>query len=381
MTSLYDQHPLEPNPRPGVQPALWLIYLFVQPYRFFANMPRLVTSYTLVYASYLYGVASAIDRLDLELARMDIGGRARPLAEFVSGSWGRYWGVALGTGLIGAIMYYAVGGWWYKTRIKWCGVADPDPHEARRVYVFASLVWALPAVLLAVTDSLRSASPVTSEAGWLSLGLGLAALFWSYYVSYRGTRTAFGTSRWLARLWFLILPALLQTAALVVMVLLVVFTGLISGTSEVHVRNPATVSRAGFELQHPANWWTEFEIDGEDNVFEFSVDSPLDAVARIIIDDIPEDPQEALARELEFSREYFPGTEGQPVLTWGSVTGAGWEYIGTYDGTRYRVRVFCASTEKHSLVVAEYCAEDVFESERLGFDLLRDSFRFRSDAP
>jgi hypothetical protein len=380
MSTIYDQYPAEDaaQPRPP-QSALWLVYLFFRPRRFFEYMSHFVTRYTVVYTAYLYGLAAAIDNFQLEMTKGDFTGKERPLAELIGGSWSNFWALTLISGLIHAIMYYGVGGWWYRQRLKWCSVPDPDPAEARRVYVFASLVWALPAVIFAAAATARTATPQAAEesTGWGEMVVLLVALFWSYYVSYRGTRTVFQAAPWRARLWFVILPAGLQVAVLGAVIIGIIVLGLIGGTTAEDLRNPVTISHPPFEFKHPAKWFVEYDEESQVPHYSFQVESLIDAGAGFFLDEIPEDPQDATERYLENYRENFVGGGGEPFTAWGNLTGYGWSYFGTYEGSRYLIRIFSTSTDTHSLTVAEYCHEDILETETQGFELIRSTFRWK----
>jgi hypothetical protein len=113
-------------------------------------------------------------------------------------------------GLISAGFGWLVGGWWYRVRLEWSGAKDPDPTEARLVWVYTGLVSALPSLMLLLLDTFRYEDYLESweETGLLTL-IPALALFWSVYVSYRAATTRFALKAVPARLWFFALPLLL----------------------------------------------------------------------------------------------------------------------------------------------------------------------------
>jgi hypothetical protein len=50
-------------------------------------------------------------------------------------------------GIIAGLMYYAIGGWWYRLRLRWCGADDTQASLARRVLMFSGQVIAVPTIV------------------------------------------------------------------------------------------------------------------------------------------------------------------------------------------------------------------------------------------
>ncbi len=186
--------------------------LYFNSTRFFSER-ELASSPAYLLATWMVGIASAIDRIDRNLIRADLGS-PRPGSEFLTESWVLFWVFTLFAGLVGGVWAWLIGGWWYKIRLRWAGATDPDKREARLVYIYASLVQALPAVLFIAIITLLFAN---YGAYWASDELWSTLLivfpFWSTVVSYKGARACFDVRRGRAMLWFLILPLIFYILA------------------------------------------------------------------------------------------------------------------------------------------------------------------------
>jgi hypothetical protein len=211
-----------------------LAALFLRPQRFFTTVD-LDHRWWYTSALLIAGVSTASGRIDQNIIREELG-QSRPgwdqLSPFLMDSWPTFWLFLLGAAAVYAPFYWYVGGWWYKVRLKWSGVASPDARAARLVMATAAVVVGLPTVLFLLGETV--AFPDYRSA-WASDELFSVALlifpFWSVYASYRGARTRFDVSRWKGRLWFLILPALLFVFALGLIAVLyaLLFTPVSSG--------------------------------------------------------------------------------------------------------------------------------------------------------
>jgi hypothetical protein len=124
-------------------------------------------------------------------------------------SWTGFWLFAIVMGALGGALAWFVGGWWYHVRIRWSGLPGANRTEARRVYIFASLVAAVPIVVYSLVVTVLYPD---YAAAWyddeLWSGILLVFPFWSVVVSYRGVRVRFPIRAGPARVWFAILPAL-----------------------------------------------------------------------------------------------------------------------------------------------------------------------------
>lgn len=207
--------------------------LFLWPKRFFRDRDLDVRSWFLT-ALLCSGITTASGRIDQNLMRADLSQPRVGWDEFAPvllDSWIAYWLFLLGVGVVSAALYWYVGGWWYRVRLRWSGDANPDPRMARLVMISAAFVMSAPQLAYSL---LETASFPNYGAAWESESVLPAFLlifpFWSVYASYRGVRTRFSVTRWRARIWFLILPVLVFAVAFGVIALLYammepVFTG------------------------------------------------------------------------------------------------------------------------------------------------------------
>jgi hypothetical protein len=207
--------PIDAGPSPLLPEHL--VDLFFRPRRFFGGQLALgKTPYALLVA-WCYGAAAAIDRLDQNLLRADLG-RPRPgwdqLAPYVVDSWPGFWLFVLATGAMSGFFLWWFGGWWFALRVRWSGAENPDRRLARLVMAYSAFIHAAPTLVAAGVANVAYASygeAFHADEAW-SLVL-LIFPFWSMAASYTGVRTVFGVSGWLPRLWFVVLPAVFYILA------------------------------------------------------------------------------------------------------------------------------------------------------------------------
>ncbi len=365
---------IETNRIAPPSPALWLFHLYFQPRRFFAYFPQLVSAFSAAYAALIVGTAEIIGRISEELTKTEFGMRKR-VPDLVVESWQGYWLFCIGLGLVGALLYYRIGGWWYHLRLRWAGSAAPDRRLARQVFIFASLVVALPTVLMTILDSFRFPTPIAAERGmqwWWFLAIVLP--YWSVYTSYRGVRTLFATKLGRCRLWFLILPAafyIVLTGSLFVIAGLAAF-GVVSVPPD--VTHPETINRPGFSLKYPGNWWVVEDAEDYDPDHDITIEPIQDALVVIRVSDDAVVPEEELASRLEAYRQLLTFAQPSRFTNWGAFVGAGAEFRGELDGDRYLVRIFTTSTATRGFTIIEQSAESVAREVEPGFTLIRSSF-------
>lgn len=191
--------------------------LFLHPSRFFRAPYPLDDPWLLLPTLALLGFAGALDRLDLNLLRVEAGAdpAGASIHHAAADSWATLWVYLLIAGLIAAVFRWYLGGWWYRVRLEWSDAKRPDPLRARLVYSYSGLVQALPPLLVLGVEFLRYDS---YRAAWEASGswtlLLLAFPYWAYVVSYRGVLATFVVDRGRARLWFLIAPSIYFTVVL-----------------------------------------------------------------------------------------------------------------------------------------------------------------------
>ena len=205
----------EVNPNINKHPPIWqelVIELFFRPGEFFKDLSILLQPRYVIPVCWIYGMSSAIDRIDQQIFRKEIGNTTAQ-SEFITSlaeNWIFYWVFVLASGAISGLFLWWIGGWWYRKRLQWSGAVDPDPRLARVVYVYASFVLSAPMVINSLIATMvydNYSQAYYSEESWSLLFLIFP--FWSLFTSYRGSRTCFAVSKWKARIWFIILPFLL----------------------------------------------------------------------------------------------------------------------------------------------------------------------------
>ncbi len=203
-----------------------LVELFVHPRRFFGELALGRTPYV-VFVTWCYGMATAIERVDEELLRAQIG-RPRPgwdqIGPYVTESWLGFWIWALVAGVIGGLFLWHVGGWWYAVRLRLCGAPDADRRLARLAFTYSAFIASAPVILAAALRTLLFPNHLTafqSEELW-SLAL-LVFPFWSLWASFAAATELFPVRRGRALLWFAVLPGTFYVIAFGVLATLFAF--------------------------------------------------------------------------------------------------------------------------------------------------------------
>ena len=150
-----NDNPIDPGPAlEGEDSFLRNLHrLYFRPRAYFAGMAAPKKRAWLYLFAFTYSLAYAIDRRDLN----SLQGKALPA------SWAEHWGIVVGGALIGALIVYAFGGWWYRTRLRYCGVEQSDLALVRMVYLSAAQVYALPMIAAAVAESFLYKNPATAS--------------------------------------------------------------------------------------------------------------------------------------------------------------------------------------------------------------------------
>ena len=361
---------------PAEPPAgRWLFYLLFRPTKLFRHFVIDELPLLTVLAFYLFGVASVTERLDARILRDDARGRSTFAA--LADSWASYWTAGLVGGVISAALLARIGGWWYRKRLEFSGAGDVNLALVRRVYVFASLVWAVPALLYRVWTSAAYSTPRAAGQGDDLGGLVLIVfLFWSLVTSYRGVTTAFVLRPGAARLWFLILPAGLYA------VVLLAFLGLMAAGLDAapEVSRPRRVTRPGFEVSYPRNWVIDERMANYDPDGYFSIEPELaDCAVFVHVGRDFADVDEALDAYEDETGQTFGVAQWLPVEQWSALAGRGKRGLGKVTGHGdYTVILFAtAHSDGRILVVREICEVSVADKMAPGMRLISSSFRWR----
>jgi len=200
--------PIGPGPSPFVPEHL--VDLFLRPNRFFTSQLALGRTPYAVLVTWALGMTSVIDRIDMRIMQAEL--RNDParwqVLESLIGTWPRVWAFVLGGGLVGGALFWWIGGWWCRVRLRWSGAPSPDKRLPRLLFIYSSFVFAGPAVLaLAVQTLLYPTYIAAYKAESVFSILVALMMFWSLFTTYKGALALFPVSRGRARLWFVALPA------------------------------------------------------------------------------------------------------------------------------------------------------------------------------
>ena len=187
-----------------------VVALFVQPSYFFASFEGLARPPLIFAATLCLGVASMVDRIEQHILRAEMGQGVSgwsELSPWLLHSWSTLWIALLVFGALNVPLFWYLGGWWYRLRLKWSGATALDSLRPRLLFVYSSLVYALPVVLVMVGETLLFPNyrlARAAEGSWTLIFVVLS--FWSVVVSYCGATRTFALTRRKALLWFLLLP-------------------------------------------------------------------------------------------------------------------------------------------------------------------------------
>ncbi len=349
--------------------AFWLTYLFFRPatfFRYFVIKPSPVLT---VLCAWTYGVATVIGRMDMESIRS---------TEIPYGdTWESYWTYAALMGVIGGLFFFIIGGWWYTMRLSWSDAKGVDPSLARRVYLFASQVWAVPALMATLIETGKYSSPEAAATGEITFWhlLLLIFPFWSAWSSYVGVRTAFLVKRSKAMLWFLILPCLYY---------LLVFTAamgtadLLAGKTAPDLDAPKTYQSNTFSFSYPGDWMVgrdDMAFDPDSSVFVEPVRE--DAVIHILLYESENNIEEDIEATTTKLKQHLPDMSRSSQFTkMGAFKGAGIEYTGTMNNRSYTVRIFISPLENNVVLETNEIVHDAVKSVILpGIELIRSTLK------
>ncbi|MFD2168284.1 hypothetical protein ACFSJY_18650 [Thalassotalea euphylliae] len=104
-------------------------------------------------------------------------------------------------------------------RLSWSGAGDFDKVNGRLIYVFSSLVFAIPHIVILLVSAFLYQDYITAfnaDEYWSSLIIIFP--FWAVFVSYKAILANFTVVKWKALLWFVILPIVFYLSAFGVVV-------------------------------------------------------------------------------------------------------------------------------------------------------------------
>ncbi len=201
--------------------AKWL-HLFTNPRRFFRHLEKFrKQSAMILLAILLVGMGESLDRMS------DAKADDFPFPEMID-NWAYFWLGIGGMGLLNGAVDWLIGGWFFHMRVRWSGDLHRDKTEARLIYIFTSMIIALPTLAIGLVETLvfeshRETRTMDKLVWWMPMwGLVLVSMFYSIYASYQGVLVRFQVDPEQARRWFLILPGMLYGLSLL-LILSVIF--------------------------------------------------------------------------------------------------------------------------------------------------------------
>ena len=133
-------------------------------------------------------------------------------AHIVYNSWEYTWVILFFGGIIGAIFYWVIGVKYFDSRLKWCGVKNPDKNSARFIGIYSSLVYSLPGLLILFYESLGFDS-IKEAINYPGIGwefLTFQFMWWSCHVQWIGVKTRYQISGVKTFVWFYVFPYFIQ---------------------------------------------------------------------------------------------------------------------------------------------------------------------------
>jgi len=367
------ENEIRPDPGPAFEGEESFIRnmhrLYFRPKAYFAGMTAPKKRAWLYLFAFTYSLAYAIDRRDLNSLR----GSALPA------SWAEHWGIIVGSALVGALIVYALGGAWYRARLRYCGVESSDRSLVRMVYLSAAQVYALPMIAAAVAESFLYENPATASIRspvWLGLGLIVFA-FWALFSSYTGVRTVFNPPRRAATaFWFLGGPAALYVVAFAGMFMLAL-SGVVLPGPDADIAGPREFANAQMAFSYPGNWSVTEEEETAETWAQVRVEPLQDAV--IILWFFK--PEASAAEHLEYWSEglckrFEDCEEGGALSEWGDLKGLGQVIFGDMEKRKYEARGFIAPiSEGRYFMVEEILLRSQADKVQPGIALIRKTFR------
>lgn len=365
---------------PAINPVLWLWYLFFQPKRFFEHLTSQPMPFLTVLCAWTYGMAGVIDRIEMHRLQGQL-----PVDQLgMSSGWGVYLGIVLVGGAFAGLLYYAVGGWWYRKRLEWCGVTQPDGRMARRVYLYASQVLAVPAVFTTLVQSTQYENPVqmmTAE-GPAVLVVALTVLgfaFWSVWTSYCGATTMFNPPRrGGARLWFFALPGLIYAMVFAALLGVGILMGAAQATAVApDLDHPLAFRGSTVRFGYPGNWVADQSGPDQDGNLSLRVTGEQDVVLAVEIYGSKALPEEELALSVSGLRSQFTAWRDEHLVSrWGAMKGVGVGAVADIDDQPYRFTILVVplGTARY-MEIREICLLEHEQRARPGFELIKQSFK------
>lgn len=232
-----------------------LLDLFFSPRSFFNKTIVEGKSHFLKLVTAIVGIAAVMAQVEEQVFKMQAGKQSA--ITYILETWWAYWAFCIGLGVVSSILIWYFGGWWYRKRLIFSGAELPDPFKARYIYIYASFIHSAPSVLVSLIFTALYSNYLESYVKDTYLGIAvLVFVFISLITSYIGARTVFALSKWKARLWLIILPAIyyLLLMGALGFLLAKVNTHQYKSTEVVPGHRVITSVDNRFTVKLPANW-------------------------------------------------------------------------------------------------------------------------------
>lgn len=181
--------------------------LFLKPKQFFQDLPKLDTQY-IHFATLIVEILMIMDRIDQQLLKISLNENPDfSRYAFVVERWSNYWIFVFVLGLFASVIVWFVYGWFYKIRLTWSGVDNPDSTLVRQVNVLQWCIFAIPIFIITLLQTFiyeNYLAAFLSDEIWTGI-LIMAMSLYSSWVSYVAVKTIFSVNKW-GIFWFLLLP-------------------------------------------------------------------------------------------------------------------------------------------------------------------------------
>ncbi len=328
----------------------------------------------LVMVIWISGMSMIIDRF------VSSGVMSRKLP-WIPTTWLELIMAAVIIGFIRGYVVYWLGGWWFRPRLGFCDVKDQDHSIAGRVYMIPGIIKHLCVVISALVGMLLFPDFAQYRSGdsWFMVIAGvitLIALFWSSFTLYFSVRAVYPVKRLWALVWFLILPLLLRSLALVGFIAAMAFQMF---NPAPNLDNPEVHSGESFRFEYPSNWlvtaddefpgpefWVQCEPMLADAYFEASISytqSDRDEIANYLS-----------SLETDLGMELI-STQAE-ITKLGRYDCRGSESLMLLDGSEYVVQVMEAEIGEGIIVLARTLSEkSVWSTLEPGFEHVLKTLR------
>jgi hypothetical protein len=353
--------------------------LFFRPTRFMLSYAVHVSFGQVFVVMWLF---AAIAILDQEELRSVTGSTISP---FKNTDWASIWGIAAGGGLVRGMVWYGIGGLWFRARLFMCGVRGAPWAATGRVFAFLHFPVALSGLLYYIAASFAfddfQAYVDTDETLWIALSfIPVTITMYTSVIAYASARGVFHANRLWAIIWFLFAPIAMRLAFLVGIGVLAWFKALSPAPD---LKSTADAVTPIISLRHPGNWVVTINEpeSGPPTLVELS---PTGHDALISLEIVYFGPESDRVAEMEawFESIDFPlQPNPTPLSRWGSFEGDGYLYSSINAGNSYDITLFFSPLMHGGwLCVREIIHADSTDLLKPGIEFVRNSATVKDPA-